>query len=335
MKLPPKRKTDDPILASEWNQLIDAIAARTPHPGCGLTLTTTAGGFSYSGQPAASGPEASHPPFAVVAISKDDDEYLVTIKEGSVIEHQPVNAATPVVKFRTPKYGTTGLDATPRPQITMSIGDTLWCKYETDSTGAITGSPTVVVAAEEPTSTHYLPVTPGGSGTSGVFHVPLFMLDEDDDDVPFVTVYQQGDIEHYAQLWTGENIGDYGVGVFKKYDDTTGKFQFRKVHGTGPVSVSLNGEYIEIALSSGITGHVLIGIYPDQGGSGMPPWEGPSTAPDASLHWFKFVNGVLVATTHTTVAYVSGAWETRTVPTGYGDEIRRVIIPTDTGSMWY
>jgi hypothetical protein len=161
------------------------------------------------------------------------------------------------------------------------------------------------------------------------------MLDEDDDDVPFVTVYQQGDIEHYAQLWTGENIGDYGVGVFKKYDDTTGKFQFRKVHGTGPVSVSLNGEYIEIALSSGITGHVLIGIYPDQGGSGMPPWEGPSTAPDASLHWFKFVNGVLVATTHTTVAYVSGAWETRTVPTGYGDEIRRVIIPTDTGSMWY
>ena len=166
-----------------------------------------------------------------------------------------------------------------------------------------------------------------------MFHVPLFMLDEDDDDVPFVTVYQQGDIEHYAQLWTGEDIGNYGVGVFKKYDDTTGKFQFRKIHGTGGVTVALNGEYIEVSGgATGLTGHVMIGIYP---AITSPAWQGPSTPPPASLHWFKYVNGVLTATTHTIVTYVVGTgWPARTVPTGYGDEIRRIIIPTDTGSMW-
>ena len=84
-------------------------------------------------------------------------------------------------------------------------------------------------------------------------------------------------------------------------------------------------------IGPGLIGHILIGLYPAQT---SPAWQGPATPPNASLHWFKFIDGVLVATTHTTVAYVSSAWETRTVPDGYGDEIRRIIIPTDTGSMW-
>lgn len=84
---------------------------------------------------------------------------------------------------------------------------------------------------------------------------------------------------------------------------------------------------------SGLTGHVLIAIYP---ALVSPDWQGPSYPPPASLHWFKFSNGLLIATTHTTVDYNPSTyvWDDRVVPTGYGDEIRRVIIPTDTGSMW-
>jgi hypothetical protein len=95
----------------------------------------------------------------------------------------------------------------------------------------------------------------------------------------------------------------------------------------------LAGSNIFYYRSGGLTGHVLIGLYP---ALNSPAWQGPSTPPDASLHWFKFVNGALVATTHTTVTYSPGTyiWDARTVPAGYGSEIRRIIIPTDTGSMW-
>jgi len=47
MRLPPKKRPGNPILASDWNTLIDALAARSPRPGHGLELISTSGGFSY------------------------------------------------------------------------------------------------------------------------------------------------------------------------------------------------------------------------------------------------------------------------------------------------
>ena len=47
MKLPPKKRPGNPVLASDWNTLVDALAARTPRPSAGLEIVSTSGGFSY------------------------------------------------------------------------------------------------------------------------------------------------------------------------------------------------------------------------------------------------------------------------------------------------
>ena len=47
-RLPEKKKPGDPVLAADWNSLLDAIAARTPRPGAGLELIASSGGFAYS-----------------------------------------------------------------------------------------------------------------------------------------------------------------------------------------------------------------------------------------------------------------------------------------------
>ena len=47
-RLPEKKKPGDPVLAADWNALLDAIAARTPRPGAGLELIASSGGFAYS-----------------------------------------------------------------------------------------------------------------------------------------------------------------------------------------------------------------------------------------------------------------------------------------------
>ena len=307
MRLPQKKKPGDPVLAADWNLLLEAIEARTPRSGTGLEFMSSSGGFCYSAPTPKGGNPPGQPPFSVIGIAKDGGDYLVTIREGWVIERKPKTGDTPVVKFHMPKSDGTALDVIPRPQIAMAIGDTLWCKYETDAMGGITGTPAMVVSAGEPTSTHYQPANPGASGQTGIYHVKLIKL-EDDGGIPKVSVYQQSDIGHWAQLWTGENIGNYGVGVFKKRDDTTGKFQFRKVHGAGGVEVALNGEYIEISLSSGagLTGYVRyqrISTYGD---------------PDPFYYFFhKYVGGRLTA--------VHASWSS-TPPEGYGDLLQEVTM---------
>lgn len=47
MKLPPKKRPGNPVLASDWNQLVDAVAARTPRRGHSLDLVHSSGGFYY------------------------------------------------------------------------------------------------------------------------------------------------------------------------------------------------------------------------------------------------------------------------------------------------
>ena len=55
MRLPDKKRPGNPVLASDWNLLLDAIAARTPRPSPGLELVQSSGGFAYRMRPAAGG----------------------------------------------------------------------------------------------------------------------------------------------------------------------------------------------------------------------------------------------------------------------------------------
>ncbi|MCX6878923.1 MAG: hypothetical protein NTW21_34705 [Verrucomicrobia bacterium] len=248
MRLPQKKKPGDPVLASDWNLLLEAIAARTPCPGTGLEFVASSGGFCYSmPQPLGQLPKGQ-PSFSVIAIARDGSNYLVTIREGWVIERQPKTGDHPAVKFHMPEYGGKALDSVPKPEISMAIGDTAWCRYRTDVTGAVTGTPEIIVAAANQDGVHYHPTDPEGSGGDGDYYVKLFKL-ELDDGVPGVRVYQQSDVEHWAQLWTGENVGT-GAGVYKKHDEVENIFKFRSIRGEG-ITVTEDGDEILISLGGG------------------------------------------------------------------------------------
>jgi hypothetical protein len=271
MRLPEKKKPGDPVMAADWNLLLEAIAARTPRPGTGLELIASSGGFAYS-KP---GPPPYHhrmlPPFAVIVIEKPEaNNFLVTLKEGWVIERQPKSGDSPAVNFHMPAYQDKPLNQTPRPQVSMSIGDTLWCKVVTDMAGKVVGVPEIIASPSEEIGFHYRPQNPEASGSDGEYFVKLFRLD-DESGVPKVSVFQQSDVEHWAQLWTGENLG-YGADVFKGWDDATNIYQFRsiiaeEVSGSEPrITVTQTAEQIVIGVEgagSGDDGYDSIIINPD------------------------------------------------------------------------
>ena len=157
--------------------------------------------------------------------------YKVTIKEGWVIERQPMTGDHPAVKFHMPGYDGKALDSIPKPEISMSVDDILWCRYQTDATGALTGTPEIIVDSSDKDGVHYYPRDPAGSGGEGDCYVKLLKL-ELDGSSPRVRVYQQSDIEHWAQLWTGENVG-YGVEIYKEHEESVNIYKFRRVDGRG------------------------------------------------------------------------------------------------------
>jgi hypothetical protein len=184
-------------------------------------------------RPSVSG-DGAFPPFSVISLVKaEGDTYEVTIKEGWVIERLPKTGESSAVKFHMPKSGTTDLNADTKPKFTMSNGDILWVNYETDDQGKITGDVTVIVDDTNQPGTHYQPEDPQVSGTNGDYFVKLLELSVTDGTAT-VKVYQQSDIEHYAQLVTAEYIevtGETDGGeVFKEYDRAEGKYLLRRIH---------------------------------------------------------------------------------------------------------
>jgi hypothetical protein len=276
-RLPPRKKRGDPVLAEDWNAMLDAIASRTPRPGTGLELIASSGGFAYSRTGPGLAPTPALPPFAVIGIEKKDGGYRVTVKEGWVIERKPKSGDTPTVKFHIPKVGEETLDTIPRPQIAMSFGDTLWCKIVTDEMGEISEEPEILAAAEDQDGNHYYPEDPEGSGSDGEYFVKLFKL-EDDGGTPKVKVYQQSDIEHWAQLWTGENVGG-GANVFKDHKEDSNIYRFRTIRGDYGISENQTADEVELDFrATNVGAGKPVWVQPLDG-SGQPdedPPDGPA-----------------------------------------------------------
>jgi hypothetical protein len=148
-----------------------------------------------------------------------------------------------------PKAGTVKLDATPRPQVAMATGNIAWCRIKTDDQGTITEDPTIVVSGANHDGTHYYPEDPDASGQDGDYYVKLFKL-EDDAGTPRVRVYQQSDIEHWAQLWTGRNVGT-GSRVFKEHTEEENIYKFRTLVGLAPLTVEEDGDNINVSFGAG------------------------------------------------------------------------------------
>ncbi|MBN8459440.1 MAG: hypothetical protein J0M04_16550 [Verrucomicrobia bacterium] len=288
MRLPNKKKPGDPVMAEDWNLLLDAVAARTPRPGDGLKFISSSGGFAYS-SPRPVDSIQGHPPFSVIAIAKSGGGYLVTMKEGWVIERQPKTGSKPAVKFRMPKASGTALDSTPRPQIPMGFGSIAWCRVRTLADGSITGDPEIVVSAGDENGVHYYPEDPGASGQPGDCFIRLFKL-ESDGGVPRVRVYQQSDIEHWAQLWTGKNLGS-GARVFKEHFEDENTYRFRTVKGILPIKAEENGDEIEISVGGGGNLNLTI-LYASFDADGRKVMESPEV--ESVLYWR---GGMFVGTT--------------------------------------
>jgi hypothetical protein len=86
MNLPPKKRPGNPILASDWNTMVDALAARTPRPSATLEIVSSSGGFSYRARQAAAstGAALSDCPFGQI-VTWVEDETLKTGIRGGVV----------------------------------------------------------------------------------------------------------------------------------------------------------------------------------------------------------------------------------------------------------
>ena len=91
MRLPGKKRSGNPILASDWNLLIDAIEARTPRPGTGVELVSSSGGFTYRvRKTVASGSSSDECPFGEILTYKDGDTTKSGIRGGVVYAGEKV-----------------------------------------------------------------------------------------------------------------------------------------------------------------------------------------------------------------------------------------------------
>lgn len=86
MQLPQKKRPGQPILASDWNLLIDALAARTPRPSADLQIVASSGGFTYRSReaPAASSQRIITYPFAEIIRWKENDVAKIGIRGGVI-----------------------------------------------------------------------------------------------------------------------------------------------------------------------------------------------------------------------------------------------------------
>jgi len=90
MRLPPKKRPGNAILASDWNTLVDALAARTPRPSAGMELVSTPGGFAYRARQAAAstGAALSDCPFGQIVtwvVGEGEEAVTKTGIKGGVV----------------------------------------------------------------------------------------------------------------------------------------------------------------------------------------------------------------------------------------------------------
>jgi hypothetical protein len=149
--------------------------------------------FQGSSNPSAKG----YPPFAVRSITKGDgDEWLVTIQEGWVIQrtptlmdHDQVTIYQPHdITFTMPEYDSVALNADPRPEIVMTDGDYLHCKYQPE------GGTHEIVVSENENENNFTADDP--------YHYVTLLQLEIVDDAPKIKLYQQSDIQHYGPITT-------------------------------------------------------------------------------------------------------------------------------------
>jgi hypothetical protein len=185
----------------------------------------------------------AYPPFYKRMLIDAGEAYRVVLQPGWVIDRSTVGGESPpeCVIPLMPVYidgeTSTRLDATPRPEIPIAIGNFLYCIYDTSDHGDIFPAetedddlpPRVEVSSDDKGGVHYQPRNPGEEeGTKGRYWVKLGQLTagESEGDPPVWIPYQQSDIEHYHEIRTNKNVGS-GKEVFRKHNPEDAEDEYR------------------------------------------------------------------------------------------------------------
>jgi len=169
--------------------------------------------------------------------------YYVTVTRGVVIDRDTSDADA-VVYFE-PVVLTTGEPT----QFAITDPQSVYVHYETDDTGAITGTPEIVVEDSDQESIHYAP--PAGSataGTDGDYYVKLATFTVGP---PLkLTMFAAGDnVDHYRELPMFVKAGGT-ADTFKEFDATEGKYKTRGITAGTGLTVTERTDDIEVKLDN-------------------------------------------------------------------------------------
>lgn len=84
MNPPAKKRPGQPVLATDWNRIIDALIARTPRPGLGLELVASPSGFTFRmrSRAASGGAAVAECPFGQLTTWTEGEGQAATTKTG-------------------------------------------------------------------------------------------------------------------------------------------------------------------------------------------------------------------------------------------------------------
>jgi len=154
VKIPFAIKSNDRTFAAWANEVVTAIRqleARVPTANVGRGSAATSSQFK-------------------VSIRLDGATYKVKVRPGYVRTINPDSAATEPVKDWMPTMGGTALDDDTAPEMTVTDGQTVYCRVTTTAKGVITTAPTIVAADTPEAGVHFQP--PSASIT-GDLYLPI------------------------------------------------------------------------------------------------------------------------------------------------------------------
>lgn len=272
MPLPPRPQRLGDVLT--WcGRLWEWARALKPLGGPGIIVRASPSGHIIS---VASGlRRKTPPPFCPRRVRKGADAtYEVTIHPGYLVDIVTMGSTSSTPpdgrQFFDPKVtvGETQVSifSRPRPVLQMEVGQTAVLEYRTDKFGNVKTDVPVAIKVmpdADAKTEHYQPKDGDGEGgADGLYRVRLFTL-ETRDGVVEARVYQQSDVEHYHDLWTGKNIGS-GVGVYKGRNAELDSFEFHKILAKYGLVASKEGDDIRL------------NFLPENKGDGRPVWIEPT-----------------------------------------------------------
>jgi hypothetical protein len=255
-----------------WNAMVDTLAqllartrANTPHPGADIGIRPTDAGFvPFLKRRGSRGHKPSRTPYwpTLITTPGDTPTYEVTVGWGYVCERIP--GAGDAIAYHEAANMWDTEDPSALRKFPITVGQAVYIRTEVDEDGKIGISEgdavTIVIAADEESSTHYIPKVDDGtsSGAAGHYLYKLAVLAApvSPSTAPTIEKWLTGShIDHYQELpamLSATAVGT-GIGVIpKEWSDSEKAYKFRAISQKDPVTADpeadppVRGEAVQI-----------------------------------------------------------------------------------------